>query len=95
MPQEDMNLTDQTEEAFDESGGGVPIENLAVTLRVELEARRLSLAEVGNLRAGQVIELGARATDPVNLLIDNKVIARGELVEVDEQLGVRIIQILR
>lgn len=96
MPEENINLTDESEASFDdEAGGVVPIENLAVTLRVELEARRLSLAEVGNLRAGQVIELGARATDPVNLLIDNKVIARGELVEVDERLGVRIVQILR
>ena len=97
MPEEATGLADQeTEEPFDdESGNGVHLENLAVTLRVELEARRLSLAEVGNLRVNQVIELGARATDPVNLLIDDKIIARGELVEVDEQLGVRIIQILR
>lgn len=76
-------------------GRGISLENLAVTLRVELEARRLSLAEVGNLRINQIIELGASAADPVNLLIDDKVVARGELVEVEDRLGVRIIQILR
>lgn len=96
MPEEEAtDLTDQTTELPDEQGAGVPIENLAVTLRVELEGRRLSLADVANLRIDQTIELGARPTDPVNLLIDNKVVARGELVEVDEHLGVRIIQILR
>lgn len=76
-------------------GNGIALENLAVTLRVELEARRLSLEEVGNLRINQVIELGASAADPVNLLIDNKIVARGELVEVENRLGVRIVQILR
>lgn len=97
MPEETSSLIDrETEESFaDEAAGGVSLENLAVTLRVELEARRLSLAEVGNLRVNQIIELGARATDPVNILIDDKIIARGELVEVEERLGVRIIQILR
>lgn len=83
-------LLDETDE-----GGGVPIENLAVTMRVELEARRLSLAEVGGLRVNQIIELSARATDAVNLLIEDKIVARGELVEVEDRLGVRIIQILR
>ena len=97
MPNEEIKSEGQgSEESYDDSNAvGVPLENLAVTLRVELEARRLSLAEVGNLRVNQVIELGVRATDAVNLLIDNKAIARGELVEIENQLGVRIIQILR
>ncbi len=99
MAEEIVNFTDKpTEETtYDETGGenGIALENLAVTMRVELEARRLSLAEVSDLRVNQIIELGARATDPVNLLIDNKTVARGELVEVEDRLGVRIIQILR
>lgn len=95
MPEETANR--EVGESFDETreAGGVPLENLAVTLRVELEAGRLTLAEVGNLRLNQIIELGARATDPVNLLIENKIVARGELVEVEDRLGVRIIQILQ
>lgn len=84
-----------TEPSADNGEGGIALENLAVTLRVELEARRLSLAEVGNLRINQIIELGVSAADPVNLLIDGKVVARGELVEVENRLGVRIVQILR
>ncbi len=98
MANEEVELTDNNlgESSENELGeGGIALENLAVTLRVELEARRLSLAEVGNLRVNQVIELGAHAADPVNLLIDSKVVARGELVEVEDRLGVRIIQILR
>lgn len=95
MPEETVNR--EVGESFDEmnEAGGVPLENLAVTVRVELETGRLTLAEVGNLRLNQIVELGARATDPVNVLIENKIIARGELVEVEDRLGVRIIQILR
>ena len=75
------------------NGDGIAAENIQLTLRVELEARRLSLTEIGNLRVNQVIELGARATDAVNLLIDGKIVARGELVEVEERLGVRLTQL--
>lgn len=84
----------ETAGEFEETGG-IALENLAVTLRVELEARRLSLTEIAGLRVNQIIELGARAADPVNLLINDKIVARGELVEVEDRLGVRIIQILR
>lgn len=96
MPKQEKGLEAPEDiESNDDSNDGVPLENLAVTLRVELEARRLSLAEVGSLRVNQIIELGARATDTVNLLIDNKTVALGELVEIEDRLGVRIIQILR
>ncbi len=97
MPNEENGLeAPEGVESYDDSNEvSVPLENLAVTLRVELEARRLSLEEVGNLRVNQIIELGARVTDTVNLLIDNKTVALGELVEIEDRLGVRIVQILR
>jgi flagellar motor switch protein FliN len=86
----DENSSEETGEQ-----GGLAIENLAVTLRVELEARKLSLAEVGNLRENQILELGVKPTDTVNLLIDNQIVGRGELVIVEDRLGVRISKLLR
>ena len=74
---------------------GLDMDNLNVNLRVELEARRLTLFEVGNLRENQVIELGIRPTDSVHLLIDNQTIGRGELVAVRDRLGVKITKLLR
>lgn len=93
----------ETEENFsvdenepDASGQtGFAVENLAVTLSVELEARRLTLAEIGSLRENQVLELGIRPTDAVNILVDNQTIGRGELVAVEDRLGVRITKLLR
>lgn len=78
-----------------EEQSGLAIENLAVALRVELEARRLTLAEVGNLRENQTLELGIRPTDEVNILIDDRVVGRGELVAVEDRLGVRITKLMR
>lgn len=95
MTETGENLASEpTGENTDEQGG-LAVENLAVTLRVELEARRLTLAEIGNLRENQVLELGVRPTDTVNLLIDNQTIGRGELVAVEDRLGVRITKLLR
>ncbi|MEP6901915.1 MAG: FliM/FliN family flagellar motor switch protein [Actinomycetota bacterium] len=74
---------------------GLTVENLTLTLRVELEARQLSLLEIENLRENQILELGIRPTDPVNLLIGNQNVGRGELVTVEDRLGVRITKLLR
>lgn len=101
-------MTETDEKPIDESAGenpeeqtadesGLAVENLSVILRVELDARRLTLTEIGNLRENQILELGIRPTDQVNLLIDNQTIGRGELVAVgeDDRLGVRITKLLR
>ncbi len=91
---ESENTDNSSVEKTDEQAG-LAIENLAVTLRVELEARKLSLAEVGNLRENQILELGIKPTDTVNLLIDNQIVGRGELVTVEDRLGVRISKLLQ
>jgi flagellar motor switch/type III secretory pathway protein FliN len=70
----------------------VSLDDLVVTVRIELAARRLRLEEVAQLRVGHILELGCKPTDPVTLTIDGRPIARGELVDVEGRLGVRITQ---
>jgi type III secretion system YscQ/HrcQ family protein len=94
MAETDENLSDETG-AQDSGGNALAVENLALTLRVELEARRLTLAEIADLRENQILELGVSPTDSVNLLIENRVVGRGELVEIEERLGVRITKLMR
>lgn len=72
----------------------ISLESLSVKLRIELNSRLLTLEELEKLRVGHALKLGCRATDPVNLLINDKIIARGELIEIEENLGVKITQIL-
>jgi type III secretion system YscQ/HrcQ family protein len=89
---ERLRMTEETtKEAGDE--GAVALEELWLTLSVELAARRVSIEELSRLRVGQLLELGCRATDPVELLVDGRTVARGELVDIEGQLGVRVTQL--
>lgn len=95
MAETEENFTGETDGENLDQSNGLAIENLAVTLRVELEARRLTVAEIAGLRENQTLELGIRPTDAVNILIDNQTVGRGELVTVEGRLGVRITKLLR
>ena len=55
----------------------------------------VSAADVMGLRAGQVIELSRAPGEPVDLVVDGKRIGKGELVEIDGELGVRILNLVK
>jgi flagellar motor switch protein FliN len=64
---------------------------LAMTLR--FGARTLLLREVLDLAPGSVIELDRRVQDPVELLLDGKLIGRGEVVVIEGSYGLRVTEI--
>lgn len=85
-----LRMEDESE-VIDESGAEAGVlDNLLLTVRVELPARRISLEELTRLRAGQILELDCRATDPVELVADGRRLATGELVDIEGRLGVRV-----
>lgn len=67
-----------------------------VPLHVSVEIARVPVTadEVVALRSGQVLSLGRPPTSAVELSVNGKVVAQGELVEVDGQLGVKITQLV-
>lgn len=65
-----------------------------VVVRVEVGAVSLSAREWAALRPGDVIETGRRINDPVVLRVAGREVARGELVEIEGELGVRIREVL-
>jgi flagellar motor switch/type III secretory pathway protein FliN len=65
-----------------------------VVVRVELGTVSLNAGEVTALRPGDVIETGQRLGQPVVLRVAGRAIARGDLVEVEGELGVRIRELL-
>jgi flagellar motor switch/type III secretory pathway protein FliN len=65
-----------------------------IVVRVELGAVTLTAREWAALRAGDVIETGRRVAEPVALRVAGREVARGELVNVEGELGVRILEIL-
>jgi flagellar motor switch protein FliN len=64
---------------------------LSVTLR--FGERRMPLREILQLASGAVIELDRRAEEPVELLLDERAIARGNVVVVDGCYGLRITEV--
>ncbi|MBQ8692212.1 MAG: flagellar motor switch protein FliN [Synergistaceae bacterium] len=89
--------------AFQPLGGGgaagasSPIDMIAdipVRVTVELGKTRKSVSEILALTNGSVIELDKMAGEPVDILVNGKLIARGEVVVIDENFGVRITDII-
>jgi flagellar motor switch protein FliN/FliY len=74
--------------------------NLELLLEVELDLSVsfgetvLPLQDVLKLASGSIVELNRSAADPVDLLVNNSVIARGEVVVVDGNYGVRVTEIV-
>jgi len=67
-----------------------------VSLRVSVELGRatLSVRDALNMAPGNVVELDKLAGDPVDVLVNGRLIAKGEVVVVDDQFGVRITEIV-
>ena len=65
---------------------------LDVTLPISIELGRTSMPieDILNLGPGSVVELNRLAGEPVDLLVNDKLIAKGEVVVVDENFGVRV-----
>ncbi|MCW2820010.1 MAG: flagellar motor switch protein FliN [Marmoricola sp.] len=63
-------------------------------LTVELGRTRMAVRELLSLSPGDVIELDRAAGSPADLLVNGRLIARGEVVVVDEDFGLRITEIL-
>lgn len=66
---------------------------LQVPVIVKLADRKLNMNEVMRLGVGAIIEFFKASDEPLELLINNKVIGVGEAVKVGENFGLRITQI--
>jgi flagellar motor switch protein FliN len=79
----------------DDRGGGAR-RNLEILLDLEMEVAvsfgqtEMLLKDVLKLSVGSIVELECQASDPVEVLVNDTVIARGEVVVVDSNYGVRI-----
>ncbi len=69
---------------------------LDVPLRVtvELGRTRMAIRDVLDLGKGSVVELDRLAGEPVDMLVNGKLIARGEVVVIDESFGIRVTDIV-
>ncbi|ODN31250.1 flagellar motor switch phosphatase FliY [Fervidobacterium thailandense] len=68
--------------------------DIPLNVTVELGRTKLTLKEVMELGVGSLIELDKLTGEPVDIYVNNKLIARGEVVVIDENFGVRITEIV-
>lgn len=68
--------------------------DVALQVRVELGSTRMTVEDVLALSPGSVVELDRLAGEPVDIVINDRLIARGEVVVVEENFGVRVTEII-
>jgi flagellar motor switch protein FliN/FliY len=64
--------------------------DVTVEVSVEIGRTRMTLGEALALGPGSVVGLHRMAGEPVDLLVNGRVIARGEVVVIDEEFGLRV-----
>jgi flagellar motor switch protein FliN/FliY len=70
------------------------LQNVELAVTVELGRARLAVRELLELRAGSIVELDRAAGSLVDVMVNGTLLARGEVVVVDDELGVRITEVV-
>ncbi len=72
-----------------------PVYDVPVTVSAVLGKSSLEVSQLLTLAPGAVIELDRRVGEPVDVYVNNRLVARGEVVIVDDHLGVTMTEILK
>ena len=77
------------------SGGNIELLlDVKMPVSIELGRTELPISDILSLGPGSVVELDKLAGEPVDLLVNDKIMAKGEVVVVDENFGVRITMLM-
>lgn len=71
------------------------LHDIPIDLVVELGRTQLSVRELSRLEKDDVIELDRLVNEPIDLLAGDQVFARGEVVVVDDKVGLRITELVQ
>jgi len=89
--------TAQPESGRPTSGAATPgldvLLDVPLRVTVEIGSARMLVQEVLQLGPGSVIELDRMAGEPADLLVNGRVVARGEVVVSDDRLSIRVVEI--
>jgi len=90
----EATLTADQPAATDLAGDLERLRDVPVELAVEIGRTRMTIGETLALGPGSIITLNRLAGEPVDLLVNGKPIARGEVVVIDEEFGLRITEVV-
>jgi flagellar motor switch protein FliN/FliY len=77
------------------SEGLEAVHDVPVKVQAVLGRARMPVGELLHLTAGTVVELDRRVGEPVDIFVNDRLIARGEVVLIDNALGVTLTEIVR
>ena len=91
---------DQLDGTIDPAGLGIDtgadlarLHDVPVELTVEIGRTRMTIGETLSLGPGAIVSLNRLAGEPVDLLVNGTTIARGEVVVIDEEFGLRVTEV--
>ncbi len=70
------------------------LKDLQMNVYIELGRTKMEIKEILELERGYVIELEKLASEPVDIFVNNKKIAEGEVVVIDKHFGIRITNLI-
>jgi flagellar motor switch protein FliN/FliY len=95
-----VNVQPATFQPFDEDSFTFDRKNIGLVMDVQLEVSvelgrtRKLIKDILEFGQGSIIELDKLAGEPVDILVNSKAIAKGEVVVIDESFGVRVVDII-
>lgn len=70
------------------------LQNIVVNLSIEVGRAQIKIKDLMRLTQGSVVELDRIAGEPLDLLVNNSVVAQGEIVLVNDRYGVRLTRVV-
>ncbi|MBB3046205.1 flagellar motor switch protein FliN/FliY [Litorivivens lipolytica] len=68
--------------------------DIPVRISMEVGSAEISVRDLLDLRQGAVVELERQAGEPLDVLVNGSLVARGEVVVVNDQLGIRLTELV-
>lgn len=83
------------EAALPDADSLAAVQDVPVKVRAVIGRARMPIGDLVRLAPGSVVELDRRVGEPVDILINDRLVARGEIVLIDQALGVTLTEIVR
>ncbi|SHL96452.1 flagellar motor switch protein FliN/FliY [Anaerosporobacter mobilis DSM 15930] len=102
MPMQDVNVQPAQFQAFNNNAAQLPgqenidlIMDVPLEVTVELGRTNKSIKEILDFTPGTIIELNKLAGEPIDVLVNGKFVAKGEVVVIEECFGIRVTEIVK
>jgi flagellar motor switch protein FliN/FliY len=102
QPMQGMNIQPAQFQAFQSAAAPTAspeniglIMDVPLDVTVELGRTRKSIAEILDFSPGTIIELDKIAGEPIDVLVNGKFVAKGEVVVIEESFGIRVTEIVK